>query len=109
MSKKSVKNEGGPAGARPAQDGAPAGIGVGAGNTVAALHGRSLSPRAEEKLDDALFELYVARVATIDRFRVPITDRGLPATYRKAFEEAVAALEVFMDELAKRVDAEAAR
>lgn len=45
--------------------------------------------------DERLFALYVARVSTIDRYRVPITDKGLAASYRKALDEARVALSVF--------------
>ena len=45
--------------------------------------------------DDELVRLYAARVATIDRYRIPITDKGLVSAYRKAFDEAALALEVY--------------
>ena len=50
---------------------------------------------AEVAADERLFALYVARVSTIDRYRVPITDKGLAASYRRALDEARVALSVF--------------
>lgn len=67
--------------------------GVGTVETVGS-ETRSLGPEAGKR-GDLLFRLYVARISTIDRYRVPITDKGLPAAYRKAYEEAVVALDVF--------------
>ena len=46
---------------------------------------------------DLLFALYLARISTIDRYRVPITEKGLPSAFRKAYEEAEAALKVFVE------------
>ena len=51
----------------------------------------------DEVSERRLFELYVARVGTIDRYRVPITDRGVPAAFRTAFDEAKVALDVYRD------------
>lgn len=51
---------------------------------------------ANQGADDLrLFELYVARIATIDRYHVPITDRAMPTACKRAFDEAKVALDVF--------------
>ena len=101
MSKKSVKNDKGEAGVRPARAGAAGGAAAGAAAAAGEVSPGEPwpmpCPLPKVEMHDALFELYVARVATIDRYRVPITDRGLPATYRKAFDEAVVALEVYQE------------
>ena len=41
--------------------------------------------------------LYAARLSTIDRYRVPITDRGLYAAFRSAMDEAMIALDVYRE------------
>ena len=118
MSKKSVKNNGGLAGVRSGPAGASGGAAAGAAaaavgavarGTMLMVNDPGPIPPPKLEVRDALFELYVARVATIDRYRVPITDRGLPATYRKAFDEAVVALKVFEELDRERAKLEVAR
>ena len=53
---------------------------------------------------DELFDLYVARVSTIDRYRIPITDKGLVSAYRKAYEEAELALKVYNDKMKEEIE-----
>ena len=59
------------------------------------IPGPILVPGILPAADERLFALYVARVSTIDRYRVPITDKGLAASYRRALDEARVALSVF--------------
>lgn len=84
MAKKTLKNEGSTAEVRPAQ-----------GTPEAAPTSFEVATESADRDDNRLFELYLARVATIDRYRVPITDKGLPTAFRKALDEAKVALEVF--------------
>lgn len=112
MDKKLNKNDGGLTGERPGPGTEAGGSAPGVGTTPAgqavgedvrdiADAAKNTKRRTKGVLSDdvgrALFELYVARVATIDRYRIPITDRGFPAALRRAFDEAVVALDVFED------------
>lgn len=55
---------------------------------------RSVEAKDRER-ENRIFSLYLARIATIDRYRVPITDKGLVSAYRKALDEAMVAMSVF--------------
>lgn len=52
-------------------------------------------PAQDLAKDDRLFALYLARISTVDRYRVPITDKGFVAACGKAFDEAKVALSVY--------------
>lgn len=84
MAKKTQNNEAPSAEVRPGEGVAVPGVGS-----------AEVVPVEDREREDRLFKLYLARVATIDRYRVPITDKGLSAAYRKALDEATVALSVF--------------
>lgn len=98
MSKKTLKNDGSTAEVRPVDGG---GLPAVEAAEVAAVERQPMNPGPIPvpvilpPEDERLFALYVARVSTIDRYRVPITDKGLTAAYRKALDEARVALSVF--------------
>lgn len=98
MSKKTLKNDVATAGVKPVDGG---GLPAVKAAEVAAIAMQQMNPGPIPApgilpaADERLFALYVARVSTIDRYRVPITDKGLVASYRKALDEAMVALSVF--------------
>jgi hypothetical protein len=62
---------------------------------AAAVEPGAAAVEPDAAADDRLFQLFIARVATINRYAVAITDRGLAAAYSRAFEEAAVALEIY--------------